>query len=241
MIQFDNVGMRYGLGDEILSDISFHLKPGSFHFLTGRSGAGKSSLLKLIYLAEKPSRGLIRLMDTDINIASRTTLPELRRKIGVVFQDYRLLDHLSTFDNVALPMRIDGADPTTVQNHVRELLAWVDLADRLDAKPATLSGGEKQRASIARAVINSPKILLADEPTGNVDDEMANRLMGLFLELNKVGTTTVVATHDTRWVKRFGKPQLHLDDGKLTLVDPDDPAESDPQTGFESGATKGPA
>ena len=218
MIRFDNVGLRYGIGEEVLRDISFDLERGSFHFLTGRSGAGKTSLLKLIYLAQRPSRGLIHMMNKDVVAATRRALPRLRRQIGVVFQDYRLLDHLSAFDNVALPLRIGGASETDVSQYVEELLVWVGLSDRMKARPPTLSGGEKQRVAIARAVINRPSILLADEPTGNVDDDMADRLMHLFLELNKVGTTTLVATHDMRLVTRLNAPQLHLDAGHLTVI-----------------------
>lgn len=220
MIRFENVGIRYGIGEEVLSDITFHLKPGSFHFLTGPSGAGKTTLLKLMYLAVRPSRGLLRLLDTDVVTARRKDLPALRRKIGVVFQDYRLIDHLSAFDNVALPLRMVGAPQAEIEQNVEELLAWVGLADRINARPSTLSGGEKQRLSIARAVINRPKILLADEPTGNVDFEMAQRLMHLFAELNKVGTTTVIATHDMNLVESMNAPQLRLHNGRLDLFDP---------------------
>ena len=218
MIKFDEVGLRYGPGDEVLSDLSFRLEPGSFHFLTGKSGAGKSSLLKLIYLSRLPSRGLVEIMDESVNTATRDTIVALRRRIGVVFQDYRLLDHLSTFENVALPLRIRGASDDQINLEVTELLDWVGLADQQHQLPSTLSGGQKQRAAIARAVITTPKILLADEPTGNVDDEMAARLMQLYIELNKVGTTTVIATHDLRWVERYPAPQLHLQDGQLTLI-----------------------
>jgi len=228
MIRFDNVGLRYGPGDEVLSDVSFHLEPGSFHFLTGKSGAGKSSLLKLVYLSRQPSRGLIHMMDQDLNTASRDTLVSMRQDIGVVFQDYRLLEHLSTFENVALPLRIKGASEDQVQEEVSELLAWVGLADHLHELPSTLSGGQKQRASIARAVVTAPKILLADEPTGNVDDEMALRLMQLFVEMNKVGTTLLIATHDTRWVDRYAAPQLHLDDGRLSVLPAHQPMAVDP-------------
>lgn len=218
MIKFDEVGLRYGPGDEVLSDLSFRLESGSFHFLTGKSGAGKSSLLKLIYLSRLPSRGLIQIMDESVNTATRDTLVDLRRRIGVVFQDYRLLDHLSTFENVALPLRIRGAGDDQIKLEVTELLDWVGLADHQQQLPSTLSGGQKQRAAIARAVITKPKILLADEPTGNVDDEMAARLMQLYIELNKVGTTTVIATHDLRWVERYPAPQLHLKDGQMNLI-----------------------
>ncbi len=217
MVRFQNVGMRYGLGPEVLRDVSFRLEPGSFHFLTGPSGAGKSSLLRLLYLAHRPSRGLITMFDHDIATTARARLPALRRRIGVVFQEFRLLDHLSALDNVALPLRIAGAKENQVRNHVAELLAWVGLADRLNARPVTLSGGEKQRVAIARAVIGRPSLLLADEPTGSVDPEMGERLMHLFLELNKIGTTVVIATHDQHLIDRFHQPMLRLSDGELRL------------------------
>ncbi|MGE0666014.1 MAG: cell division ATP-binding protein FtsE [Sphingomonadales bacterium] len=220
MIRFDNVGMRYGSGDEVLRDVSFELDRGSFHFLTGRSGAGKSSLLKLMYLSERPSRGLISMMGVDIVTAKRRALPRLRRNIGVVFQDYRLLDHLTAYDNVALPLRISGASRAEVRDYVEELLVWVGLKDRMEARPSTLSGGEKQRVAIARAVINRPTVLLADEPTGNVDDEMAARLLRLFIELNRLGTTTVIATHDMGLVDSIEVPRLHLEGGRLVQLAP---------------------
>ena len=207
--------MRYGAGPEILRDISFHLEPGSFHFLTGSSGAGKSSLLKLMYLAERPSRGLITLFDRDIATAPRREMPGLRRRIGVVFQDFRLIDHLSAFDNAALPLRVAGVPESQIKEHVSELLAWVGLGDYLNARPPTLSGGQQQRIAIARAVIRRPSLLLADEPTGNVDEELALRLMRLFEELNKLGTTLVIATHNRGLVERFEHPCLNLADGEL--------------------------
>lgn len=217
MITFENVGMRYGMGAEILQDVSFALEKGSFHFLVGPSGAGKTTLLKLLYLAHRPSRGLVNFFGRDLASLGRDDLPRLRRRIGVVFQDFRLFDHLTAFENVALPLRIKGATKKQVQDHVEELLAWVGLEDRLHARPATLSGGEKQRVAIARAVINKPDLLVADEPTGNVDPEMSQRLMHLFVELNKLGTTTIVATHDKDLVTSIGAPVLSLRRGKLSL------------------------
>lgn len=215
MIRFQNVGMRYGVGPEVLHDVNVALAPGSFHFLVGPSGAGKSSLLRLMYLAHRPSRGLITLFDTDIATAPREQLADLRRKIGVVFQDFRLLDHLSVLDNVALPLRVADMPERQVRDYAEELLAWVGLADHMQARPATLSGGQKQRVAIARAVIRRPRLLLADEPTGNVDDKIALRLLYLFEELNKLGTTIVIATHNESLIARFGHPQLHLEDGEL--------------------------
>ena len=221
VVRFENVGMRYGMGEEVLKDVSFHLEPGSFHFLSGPSGAGKSSLLKLIYLSERPSRGLITLFGQDIILTKRRDLPALRRRIGVVFQDFRLLDHLSAFDNVALPLRVIGEKEETIRNHVTELLEWVGLSERMNARPPTLSGGEKQRVAIARAVIARPALLLADEPTGNVDPAMGDRIVHLLLELNRVGTTTVVATHDTRLMEQVpGAERLLLKRGELSIVQP---------------------
>jgi len=207
--------MRYGLGPEILRDISFHLEPGSFRFLSGPSGAGKSSLLRLMYLAHRPSRGIINIFGHDIATTKRDELPALRRRIGVVFQDYRLLGHLTAMENVALPLRIMGVDDEQLRSHVTELLNWVGLGDRMNARPATLSGGEKQRVAIARAVITRPKLLVADEPTGNLDYDLGLRLVQLFVELNKLGTTVVVATHNRRLIDRFDFPVLWLADGEL--------------------------
>ena len=217
VVRFENVGLRYGTGPEVLRDITFHLAPGSFQFLTGPSGAGKSSLLKLMYLALRPSRGRIELFGEDPGHASRRTLPRLRRRIGVVFQDFRLLDTLDVFDNVALPLRIAGEPEGRLKAKVGELLDWVGLGQRLHDSPETLSGGEKQRAAIARAVISKPSLLLADEPTGNVDDRLAVRLLYLFEELNKLGTTVLIATHNESLVARFSHPVLRLKDGSITL------------------------
>ncbi|MEE2689017.1 MAG: cell division ATP-binding protein FtsE [Pseudomonadota bacterium] len=215
MVQFENVGVRYGTGPEVLSDITFDLPDGSFHFVTGPSGAGKSSLLKLMYLALRPSRGLISLFGRNSASFDKAELPEVRRQIGVVFQNFRLINHLSTFDNVALPLRVAGAAENIIRTHVTELLTWVGLADHLEARPPTLSGGQQQRVAIARAVIARPRLLLADEPTGNVDDGIAVRLLYLFEELNRMGTTVVIATHNEFLVKRFRHPQLHLENKRL--------------------------
>lgn len=215
IIRFDGVGLRYGQGPEILKDISFALEPGSFHFLTGESGAGKTSLLKLMYLAQRPTRGKISLFGIDSAQAKRSTLPGLRRRMGVVFQDFHLLDHLSALDNVALPLRVAGVAESDVQKHVRELLEWVGLADQIHARPPTLSGGQQQRIAIARAVINRPRLLLADEPTGNVDDKIAVRILHLFCELNRLGTSVVIATHREALIRKFAYPRFHLQDGKL--------------------------
>jgi cell division transport system ATP-binding protein len=221
LVRFENVGMRYGTGSEVLRDISFKLEPGSFHFLTGPSGAGKSSLLKLLYLAHKPSRGLVTLFDQEIATAPREALPALRRRIGVVFQDFRLLDHLSAFENVALPLRIAGVSDTLIRDHVGQLLNWVGLTDDHDLGPAAFSGGQKQRLAIARAVIARPQLLLADEPTGNLDPDLSLRSLHLFEELNKLGTTVLIATHNRDFVARFKHPALHLHEG--CLVDGSEP------------------
>ena len=218
VIRFDDVSMRYGRNPETLRDLSFALPPGSFHFITGPSGAGKSSLLKLIYLAAKPSKGLVHLFGQDISAVPVKDQPLLRRRIGVVFQELRLLEHMSAFDNAALPLRIAGRKPDTYRQDVAELLAWVGLRSRMHAMPATLAGGEKQRLAIARAVVGRPDILLADEPTGNVDHEMSLRILRLFVELNRLGTTVLIATHDQDLVARSGKGVLHLEEGRLTTI-----------------------
>ncbi len=218
MLRFENVGMRYGMGPEVLRDLNFTLEPGSFYFLTGASGAGKTTLLKLMYLAHRPSRGLVHVFGRDISVTPRGDLPPLRRRIGVVYQDFRLIEHLTAVENVALPLRFTGADRAETEAHVRELLTWVGLADHLDARPSTLSGGQQQRVAIARAVINRPSLLLADEPTGNVDDDIAVRLMYLFEQLNRMGTTVVIATHNEALINRFLYPILRLDAGELGIV-----------------------
>jgi len=217
VVQFDNVGLRYGTDREVLSDLSFTLFPGSFYFLTGASGAGKTSLLKLLYLAQRPSRGMIRMFGSDAITMPRKQLPFLRRRIGVVFQDFRLVTHLSAFDNVALPLRVSGTSARDLEKPVADMLDWVGLADRMDARPATLSGGEQQRVAIARAVIARPEILVADEPTGNVDPEMAVKLLRLFEALNGLGTTVVVATHDVHLLQKVPDSLImRLDKGRLS-------------------------
>jgi cell division transport system ATP-binding protein len=220
IVEFERVGLRYGLGPEVLRDVSFTLPAGSFHFLTGQSGAGKSSLLSLLYLARRPSRGRIAVFGQDVDHAPRAALPGLRRRVGVVFQDFRLFDHLSVFENAALPLRIAGRPEGESAANVIELLQWVGLGDLLEARPPTLSGGQKQRLAIARAVVTRPKLLLADEPTGNVDDQMAVRLLHLFDALHRMGTTIVIATHNAALVKRFAHPELRLEDGAVARLPP---------------------
>lgn len=217
IVQFENVGLRYGTGAETLSDVSFNLATGGFYFLTGPSGAGKTSLLQLLYLARRPSRGLIRLFGEDVVMLPRSRMPGFRRRIGVVFQDFRLVPYLSAFDNIALPLRVAGMEEKEIVTPVNEMLAWVGLSARATARPATLSGGEQQRVAIARAVIGRPELLVADEPTGNVDPEMAGRLLYLFDALNKLGTTVVVATHDIHLLARISSAQvMRLDRGRIS-------------------------
>jgi cell division transport system ATP-binding protein len=220
LVRFENVGLRYGMGGEILHDLSFAIEPQSFQFLTGPSGAGKTTLLKLILLSLKPTRGLISLFGQDATILDKDAVTALRRRIGVVFQDFRLLDHLTTYENVALPLRVLGREESSYRNEVVELLRWVGLGERMHVLPPVLSGGEKQRAAIARALIVRPELLLADEPTGNVDPTLARRLLRLFVELNKSGTSIIIATHDLVLMDQFeGARRLVLGDGRLHIFD----------------------
>ena len=219
MVRFENVGMRYGLGPEVLRDLSFRIDPHSFRFLTGPSGAGKTSLLRLLYLSLKPTRGLITLFGHDVATLAPDALATLRGRIGIVFQDFRLVDHMSTYENVALPLRVLGRDEASYRTEVTELLQWVGLGERLWALPPVLSGGEKQRAAIARAVIARPQLLLADEPTGNVDPVLARRLLRLFVELNKSGTSVVIATHDIALMDLLDARRLVLHEGRMHVYD----------------------
>lgn len=219
MFRFDHVGLRYGTGPEVLRDVSFRIAPRSFQYLTGPSGAGKSSLLRLFFLSIRPSRGLLTAFGRDASSLRPADLPALRRRIGVVFQDFRLLDHLTTYENVALALRVVGKPESRYRADVVELINWVGLGDRINAYPPVLSGGEKQRAAIARAVIGHPEILLADEPTGNVDPALAQRLLRLFVELNRLGTSVIIATHDTDLMAQHPARTLVLDDGRLNVHD----------------------
>jgi len=208
------------MGAEILKDISFEIQPQSFQFLTGPSGAGKTTLLRLVLLSLKPTRGLITLFGRDATSLDKDAITDLRRRIGVVFQDFRLLDHLTTYENVALPLRVQGRDESRYRAEVVELLHWVGLGERMHVLPPVLSGGEKQRAAIARALIVRPELLLADEPTGNVDPSLARRLLRLFTELHKSGTAVVIATHDLALMDQFDSARrLVLGDCRLHIYD----------------------
>ena len=219
MIRFENVGLRYGLGPEVLRDLNFGINGQSFQFLTGPSGAGKTSLLRLMLLSLRPTRGLISMFDHDTVTLSKDGRANLRRRIGIVFQDFRLLDHLTTYENVALPLRVLGKEEADYRAEVVELLQWVGLGDRIGALPPILSGGEKQRAAIARAVIARPQLLLADEPTGNVDPNLGQRLLRLFIELNKSGTAVIIATHDIALMDEYDARRLVLHEGRLHVYE----------------------
>lgn len=218
MIRLNGIGLKYGRGAEVLRDVTFHLRPGSFHFLTGPSGSGKTSLLRMLFMSIGPTRGHISVLGQEISRVTPSRRAQLRRRIGIVFQDFRLLDHLTTWDNVALPLRVTGKRISDYKEDVTDLLQWVGLGDRIHSFPHVLSGGEKQRAAIARAVINKPELLLADEPTGNVDPQMARRLLRLFIELNRLGTSVVIATHDHQLMRQTKAPRLELHDGHVRIV-----------------------
>ena len=213
MVRFENVGLRYGMGSEILRDLNFSLEPGAFHFLTGASGAGKSSLLKLIYMGLRPSRGLINLFGRDISTMRRADLPALRRRIGVVFQDFHLIEHLSALDNVALPLRVAGMKPQKIRDHVAELLAWVGLADHLDDRPSTLSGGQQQRVAIARSLAMKPKVMLFDEPTSALDPELVGEVVDVMERLAKEGMTIIAVTHEMHFARDVADRVLIMDEG----------------------------
>ena len=219
MVRFENVGLRYGLGPEILRDLNFEIPAHSFQFLTGPSGAGKTSLLRLLFLSLRPTRGLVNLFGQDVSLLGKDQVANMRQKIGIVLQDFRLLDHMTTYENVALPFRVTGREESSYRREVIDLLKWVGLGDRMDALPPILSGGEKQRAAIARALIEQPEILLADEPTGNVDPPLARRLLRLFIELNRLGTAVVIATHDLGLMEQVDARRMILAGGRLDVYD----------------------
>jgi cell division transport system ATP-binding protein len=215
LVRFENVGLRYGMGTEVLKDISFSIAPRSFQYLTGPSGAGKTTLLRLILMSLKPTRGMVNVMGQDVTRLEGGQLTSLRRRMGVVFQDFRLLDHLTLYENVSLPLRVIGKDEGSYRAEVVELLRWVGLGERMHVMPPVLSGGEKQRAAIARALIVRPDLLLADEPTGNVDPSLGRKLLRLFMELQELGTAVVIATHDLALMDQYDAPRLVLADGHL--------------------------
>ena len=218
MIRLQDVQLRIGTGSIapiVLHDISFSIPQGGFRWLLGPSGAGKSSLLRVLQLAQRPSAGRIELFGVPVHRARRGQLARLRRRMGVVFQDFRLLPELSVFDNVALPMRLAHLGEARIQTDVNEMLRWLGLGRKLAARPGELSGGEQQRVAIARAVVLRPPLLLADEPTGSLDSAQATRLLELLLELNQLGSTVIVATHNDQLVRKFPAPGLLLDKGRL--------------------------
>ena len=217
MVRFENVGLRYGSGPEVLSDLSFGIEPRSFQFLTGASGAGKTSVLRLLHLSSKPTRGLITLFGDDVATLSRDDRAKLRSRVGVVFQDFRLIDHMTTYENVALPFRVLGKDEESYRGEVMDLLRWVGLGERMLAPPPMLSSGEKQRVAIARAVLTRPQLMLADEPTGNVDPGLARRLLRLFVELHALGTAVVIATHDLALMDHIDARRLVLHEGRIRI------------------------
>lgn len=215
IVRFENVGLRYGLGPEVLQDITFALEPASFRFLLGESGAGKSSLLKLLYMALRPTRGQISLFGRNVANTSRGELPRMRRRVGVVFQEFRLLDHLSAFDNVALPMRVAGTKESDVRRHVEELLTWVGLKDHLNSRPPTLSGGQQQRIAIARSLAMDPIAMLFDEPTSALDPEMIKEVLDVMVELANEGMTMMVVTHEMGFARKVADRVIFMDEGAI--------------------------
>lgn len=217
-ISFANVAAQYDGTPEILTDVSFNIGAGSFYFLSGASGAGKTTLLRLIYQLHKPSRGTVKLFGKTTNDMSRDKINDIRQKMAIVFQEYSLLSHLSVFDNVALPMRVRGVSEEKTKKLVLKVLDWVGLGKYADANPRTLSGGQQQRVSVARAIIVQPSILLADEPTGNLDDENASRLMDLFIKMNKAfGTTVILATHNKKLMETYKFPVIKVENHRVTF------------------------
>ncbi len=217
VVHFENVGVRYGLGPEVLRDLTFSIEPHSFQFLSGPSGAGKTTLLRLILMSVRPTRGVMTLFGEEVSRIDQQRLADLRRRMGVVFQDFRLLDHLTLYENVALPLRVQEQEESRYRAEVTELLSWVGLGERMHVLPPVLSGGEKQRAAIARALITRPDLLLADEPTGNVDPSLARRLLRLFIELHRLGTAVLIATHDLALMDLYDARRLLLADGHLHI------------------------
>ncbi|MDR1561358.1 MAG: ATP-binding cassette domain-containing protein [Holosporaceae bacterium] len=219
LIVFDKVILHYGDGAPVLKNISLSLYEKSFYFLTGASGAGKTSLMRLLYMGIKPSSGQLKICNKNVSEISSDELCELRRRIGVVFQDFNLLNHLTVLENVALPLKVTGESKKRREYQAKEILDWVGLGNCFDIFPDTLSGGQKQRVAIARAIITRPDILLADEPTGNVDEKIANKLMGLFYGMHKIGACVIVATHYRQFVDTFHYNELVLNNGFLSSND----------------------
>ena len=215
MLRLDNVAMRYGQGPEVLHDVNLTLGRGEFYFMMGPTGAGKTSLLRIMGLIHMPSRGRVFMLDRDVSQISRQELGALRRRVGMVFQDFRLLEHLSAFDNVALPLRINGGQDEQIGSFVSEILTWLGLAGVIEAKPPVLSMGQRQLVAIARSVVTRPNLLLCDEPTSNIDSKLSRRLMHLFTQLSKLGTSIVISTHNDDLVARYPHPVLHMDEGRL--------------------------
>lgn len=218
IVKFDHVSLYYETGHPVCYDLSFSFFTGGFYFLTGPSGAGKTSLLKLMYRDLRATEGNVRVFGKDVAKLSSSELPLFRQKMGLVFQDCRLINHLSALDNVALAMKVSGTELKKARIFAKELLHWVGLGDHLNSLPDTLSDGQKQRVGIARAVITRPMLLLADEPTGNVDEPAAFKMMNLFEELNKIGTSIIMATHNRQLVSSFPYPELHLFQGQITVT-----------------------
>lgn len=218
-ISFANVAAKYDGTPDILTDVSFNISNGSFYFLSGASGAGKTTLLRLIYQLHKPARGQIKLFGHITNDLSRDDITKLRQKMAIVFQSYSLLSHLSVFDNIALPLRVRGVPETKIKKLVAKVLDWVGLGKYADANPMSLSGGQQQRVSVARAIIIQPSILLADEPTGNLDDENASRLMELFIQMNKMfGTTIILATHNKKLMETYKFPVIQVENHRVSFI-----------------------
>ncbi len=217
--KLESVSLKYEDGPKILDSINLEIREGSFHFLTGASGSGKTSLLSMLYLAILPTEGIVKLFDYNILEEKRIKLAKIRHKIGVVFQDFRLLNHLSVFDNIALPLRILKSSEKEIEDDVQDLLSWVGLDKLSYSYPPMLSGGQKQMVAICRSIITKPKLLIADEPTGSIDEEIASRLMQLFIELNKIGTTIIIATHNDRLVKKYDFPQFYIKNKNILLND----------------------
>ncbi|AIL13315.1 hypothetical protein IM40_07120 [Candidatus Paracaedimonas acanthamoebae] len=220
VVQFERVSLKYGQGPYILDDVSLNLSSGTFHYLTGASGVGKSSLLKLIYSGFKEYRGTIRVFGSDLRYMKNQVMARYRQQVGVIFQDFLLLDHLTTLDNIALPLRLKGEGWSDSRKKAQQMMKWIGLGGFEEAMPSTLSGGQKQRAVIARSIMNKPKLLLADEPTGNLDDENAAKLLYLFEELNRGGITIVMATHNKDLTTEFPHPIIRLAESQISIHPP---------------------